>query len=260
MLAILSGLSAVSGQTAAERITVPAGFNRIPLKEGSFGHYLRHLTLLPEGSKVMLFDGQPKRNQAAAFAVIKMDIGKRDLQQCADAVIRLRAEYLFGAKKPEAIHFNFTNGFKADYRKWAEGYRIRVDGNRVSWYAAREKDDSYQTFRSYLDVVFSYAGTASLAKELIPAGYHSMQVGDVFIQGGFPGHAVIVTDMAIHPATGKKLYLLAQSYMPAQHIHILVNPANRELSPWYELEVSGEGKVYTPEWVFNKSDLRRFGD
>ena len=46
----------------------------------------------------------------------------------------------------------------------------------------------------------------------------SMQIGDVLIQGGSPGHAVIVVDMAENPATGEKLYLLAQSYMPAQDI------------------------------------------
>ena len=42
-------------------------------------------------------------------------------------------------------------------------------------------------------------------------------------------------------------------------IHILlVNPANRGLSPWYELSDNDEGKLYTPEWVFEKKDLKRF--
>ena len=88
--------------------------------------------------------------------------------------------------------------------------------------------------------------------------YTSLQPGDVFIKGGSPGHAVIVVDVAIYPQTGKKVFLLAQSYMLAQQIHILVNPANRGLSPWYELSDNDEGKLYTPEWVFEKKDLKRF--
>ena len=49
----------------------------------------------------------------------------------------------------------------------------------------------------------------------------AIEIGDIFIRGGFPGHAVLVVDMAIHPVSGQKAVLLAQSYMPAQDIHIL---------------------------------------
>ena len=66
-----------------------------------------------------------KANQAAAFAVVDMEIGNRDLQQCADAVIRLRAEYLWKHKRYTDIKFNFTSGFTAEYKKWAEGNRIK---------------------------------------------------------------------------------------------------------------------------------------
>ena len=76
-----------------------------------------------------------------------------------------------------------------------------------------------------------YAGTASLSKELRTVPYTSLQAGDVFIKGGSPGHVVIVVDVAIHPKTKKKVFLLAQSYMPAQQKHILGIPANRNLSP-----------------------------
>ena len=62
----------------------------------------------------------------------------------------------------------------------------------------------------------------------------------------------------IDPNTGKKVFLLAQSYMPAQQIHILVNPTSRNLSPWYELTETDAGKLYTPEWIFEKKDLKRF--
>lgn len=57
---------------------------------------------------------------------------------------------------------------------------------------------------------------------------------------------------------GKKVFLLAQSYMPAQHTHVLVNPNNRGLSPWYELSATDEGYLTTPEWTFQKKDLKRF--
>lgn len=248
----------VSAQTIEKRIKLPAGYIRATPMDNSFGTYLRQLPLLPEGSKVKLYNGQEKRNQSASYAVIDMEIGNRDLQQCADAVMRLRAEYLWSQKRYNEIKFNFTNGFPAEYKKWAEGNRIKVSGNKVQWYVAGEKDYSYKTFRKYLDMVFMYAGTASLSKELQTVSYTSLQSGDVFIKGGSPGHAVIVVDVAIHPTTKKKVFLLAQSYMPAQQMHILVNPISRKLSPWYELTDSDEGKLYTPEWTFEKKDLKRF--
>lgn len=242
------------GNTVQTRIPLPEGYRRDSLRAESFGAFLRNFPLEPHGAKVYFYNGTEKP-KTVHVAVLKADVGKRDLQQCADAVIRLRAEYLYGQKRYDELHFNFTNGFRADYRKWADGNRIKVDGNRVSWYKAAEKDYSYRNFRAWLDCVFAYAGTLSLSKELQSVPYSSLQAGDVLIQGGSPGHAVIVMDVAAGPH-GKKLYLLAQSYMPAQSIHILKNPLSPSLSPWYEL--SGEGAIPTPEWVFTSSDLKRF--
>ena len=246
------------GKEIHTRIVPPEGYARVNVKEGSFGEYLRNLPLRSHGAKVHYFDGREKWNRSVYCAVVDMEIGKQDLQQCADAVIRLWAEYLYKYKAYDRIHFNFTNGFRADYTKWAEGYRIRVKGNQVSWYKSKEKDYSYKTFRAYLDVVFAYAGTLSLAKELTSVPVTSMQIGDVLIQGGSPGHAVIVVDMAENPATGEKLYLLVQSYMPAQDIQVLVNLKERDKSPWYTLK--GEGSILTPEWGFTSADLKRFKD
>ena len=81
-----------------------------------------------------------------------------------------------------------------------------------------------------------------------------MQPGDVFIKGGSPGHAVIVVDMAVN-SSGKKIFLLAQSYMPAQDIHILNNPMSPEFSPWYEL--NDNSLIYTPEWVFKTGAFKK---
>ena len=62
--------------------------------------------------------------------------------------------------------------------------------------------------------------------------------------------------MAVNKKTGTKIFLLIQSYMPAQEIQVLINPDNPGLSPWYLLEDTG--KIDTPEWDFTINDLKRF--
>lgn len=184
-------------------------------------------------------------------------MGNRDLQQCADAVMRLRAEYLYKTKQFDALHFNFTNGFNATYSKWKSGYHIAVKGNNVNWVKTTKECESYQSFREYLNMVFNYAGTASLTKELKQITLAQMQIGDVFIRGGSPGHAVIVVDMAVNPKTNKKVFMIAQSYMPAQDIHILINASKSSISPWYDL-VETASEIETPEWTFEGNQLKRF--
>ncbi len=246
-----------AGKTVEKRILVPAGFQRPAAEPNSITTYLRQLPLKPDGSSVLLFDGRKKGNQEAQAAVMDLEIGKRDLQQCADAIMRLRAEYLFQQKKFDQIHFNFTSGDRADYQKFAQGYRAEINGNKVSWQKKAPADNSYKAFRRYLDLVFTYAGTASLEKELQPVKRpDQVEVGDVLIQGGHPGHGVMVVDVAVNQKTGKRIYLLAQSYMPAQDIHILKNPADPKLSPWYSSDITGE--IKTPEWSFYPSQLKRF--
>lgn len=250
------GLVNQKSNILAERFIVPKGYSRIVSSENSFAYFLQHQPLKPHGSLVKLYNGAEKENKVAA-AVLNVDVGSKDLQQCADAVMRLRAEYLYKTKQFDKLHFNFTNGFNASYTKWKEGYRIAVKGNKVNWIKTTKESSSYNSFKEYLQVVFTYAGTASLAKELKPVAIKNMQIGDVFIKGGSPGHAVIVVDMAEEKTTGKKLFMVAQSYMPAQDIHVLVNQANPNMSPWYELNYQST-VVSTPEWDFTTTQLMRF--
>lgn len=254
ILSLLLTFTPLFAQRKIGSIATPDGFSRVEV--AGFSQYLRNLPLKPDGSKVKLYDGSTKFWQRGAYAVVDMEIGKSDLQQCADAVIRLRAEYLWRAKRYSDIHFNFTSGFRADYTKWAEGYRIKVSGNNVEWYKAAEEDYSYQTFRKYLDRVFMYAGTASLSQELSKVKIGNIQIGDVFILGGHPGHAMIVVDMA-EDAKGRKAILIAQSYMPAQDIHVVTNLEDKKLSPWYT--VDSNTKTFSfPEWSFNSDQIKRF--
>ena len=239
------------------RIEVPRGFERVPVSQDSFASWLRHLPLKDGKPPVYLYNGRKKLNQWAHHAVVDIDVGSQNLQQCADAVIRLRAEYFYSLDQFSAIHFNFTSGDKASYTQWTEGYRPKIKGNQVTWRKTHKQNSSYPTFRNYLNTVFMYAGTYSLERELHPVkDVTDMRTGDVFIQGGFPGHAVLVADMAVNPGTGEKVFLLAQSFMPAQEIHILRNPSDRRFSPWYSIEF-GE-TLKTPEWNFSRNQLKRF--
>ncbi|MCW5923534.1 MAG: DUF4846 domain-containing protein [Saprospiraceae bacterium] len=238
-----------------QRFSPPQGYERVTADSSAFAHYLRYLPLKPVGSKVLLHDGREKSNSGVYDAVVDMPIGKKDLHQCADAIIRLRAEYLWRKGRYRDIHFNLTNGFRVDYERWRKGERVKVTGNRTSWEQKSAPSDSYETFWQYLELVFTYAGTLSLSKEMQAVDVATMQIGDVFIQGGSPGHAVIVVDMATNEA-GQKVFLLAQSYMPAQEIQVLKNSSDGRLSPWYSADF---GEVLeTPEWKFRRSDLKRF--
>ncbi len=244
-----------NGATIQERFHPPKNYQRAEVAENSFSKYLRTLKLKPVGSKVRYHNGATKSNNDVYEAVVDLEIGTKDLHQCADAVMRLKAEYLWQEKKYNQIHFNFTNGFRVDYNEWMQGKRIKVSGNKTNWVSKISPSNTYKDFWNYLEIIFMYAGTASLEKELISAEIKDAQIGDVLIQGGHPGHAVIIVDKARNSKTGKNIYLLAQSYMPAQEIQILKNPINDQISPWYEL---AEGDIMTPEWSFESVDLRRF--
>jgi hypothetical protein len=244
---------APGADTVASRFAPPPGYKRVAVAPGSFADWLRHLPLKPDGAPVLHFDGRPKPNQNLHAAVIDIDVGKRDLQQCADAVIRLRAEYLYagGAAERARIAFNFTSGDRIAFARWAEGWRPAVAANRVTWLRNGARGSDRAQFAAYLEKVFTYAGSKSLERELVPVGARKVEGGDVFIQGGFPGHAVIVVDSAEDP-NGRRVMLLAQSFMPAQSIHVLKNPRG---GVWYD---AAAGDPETPEWKFQAGQARRF--
>lgn len=239
------------------KLEPPSGYERSYCSIGSFKNWLRYLPLKPGNPKVYLYNGNEKSYQSGHYAVIDIDVGQEDLQQCADAIIRLYAEYLFSREEFNSITFNLTNGDAVGFRKWISGDRPLVSGNTVTWHKRAASDSSYDTFRAYLKFIFAYAGTYSLSQETQCIETHrDMVIGDIFIQGGFPGHAVLVTDMATNPRTGEKVFLLSQSYMPAQDIHVLRNLNDPDLSPWYKLDFGNT--LYIPEWTFTKHDLKRW--
>ncbi len=223
-----------SQRTLSKAISPPPGYVRKAMPSTSWAAWLRGLPMKSPDSPVMLYSGGRKWRQDVHVGVVDIDIGKRDLQQCADAIMRLRAEWQYASKRHTRIAFNNTKGKPIVFRRTASS--------------------SYAAFRKYMIRVFAYAGTYSLERELTPKPVTKIAIGDVFIKGGFPGHAILVVDVVVHPETGKKKFLLLQSYMPTQDMHILKNPNDASGSPWYDV-VSGT-RLVTPEWEFAEDALR----
>lgn len=238
-----------------QRFPAPDGFTRIELQPGSFAHWLRGLPLKPGNPPVHYYDGREVDYQRGHAAVIDLDLSNRDLQQCADAIIRLRGEYLWQQGKAQEVGFRFTSGDLSTFSEWAEGMRPIVSGSSVGWEKRAQPDTSYRSFRDYLESIFMYAGTLSLQRDLNKIKRSEARSGDVIIQGGSPGHGVLILDVA-EDANGKKMMLLAQSYMPAQDMHVLKNLGEPNLGSWFPLDFHVVLK--TPLWVFNENDFYRF--
>jgi len=218
-------------------IPTPPGFHRVPAGSDEFVGFLRRLRLKKDRT-VYLYNGLPKQNQDAQFAVLDLSIGHEDLQQCADAVMRLRAEYLYAHHDLTDITFYTEQGVRLNFKEWAE---IHHDAGRTS-------------FDRYLDKVFSWCSTRTLQKALNPKPFGRLTGGDVLIHAGSPGHAMLVIDVA-EDNQGHRIYLLAQGYMPAQDIHIVKDPTEPTLSPWYTADRAGS-VLETPEYTFSTNELR----
>jgi hypothetical protein len=229
---------------------------RVPVNPGSYADWLRHLPLKPDASAVVLHDGRPVTDRGTVAAVVDIDVGRSDLQQCADAVMRLRAEYLFGRRLTHLIGFELVNGERYRFASYVEGTTPAQAGYGISWQRGRPRDADHADLRRWLDIVFGFASTRSLARELRAVDMADAAIGDVFVRPGNPGHALTIVDMAVDPDNGRKLALLAQGSMPARDIHLLRNTLDHRLGPWFPL-VAGRPLI-TPGRVFAPNELKRF--
>ncbi len=237
-------------------ISLPQGFTYAEDGDPVYSNWLLDLKF-KKNKTIYLYNGKLKSNQDVQYGVLNIDIGKKDLIQCADAAMKLRADHLFEKHLYDQIKFLTTSGNEISFENWLKGMRWKEQGAKLIPYKIYiENPNIQQEYNSFMEFVFSYCGTYSLSKQLKAVNdSKSLQPGDVFVYGGFPGHAVTVMAVAKNE-TGKKIFLLSQGYMPAQDIHILKNYNDPDLSPWYDL--SDVYPLYTPQWQFDSGSLKRW--
>jgi hypothetical protein len=236
-----------------DALAPPAGFRRVAVDPGSFAAWLRTLPLRAPGAPVRSFRGEPIHDASdpRVAAVAELDVGARDLQQCADSIMRLDAEWRFATHRADRIAYPIGHGSTLAWKRWAAGERPRVaDNDRVTWRRRARPDASHAALRAYLDVVFTWAGTVTLEDTTRRVARDQARPGDFFVVGGRPGHAVLILDVAVD-AAGHRRALIGQGFMPAQDFHVLAHDGD----PWFSLD---DVAVVTPFWTpFPWSSLRR---
>lgn len=243
-----------AGTTILSRFNPPDGFTRISVPEGSFGEYLRNLPLKPYTICAYLYNGVI--NESAPWhAVIDQEIAKKDIQQCADTVMRFWAEYLFHNERYSEISFDFftTPVFKCDFVSWAEGKRVKISGNKCTWKDApegTEPDYSYENLTKYLEYVYVYANTNSYKLQTKPISVEELTVGDMIIATTLDlnranpdldaslGHAMIIADIAEN-AEGERVYLIVEGNTPATQPYVISANEDGYGGIWVKFDENG---------------------
>lgn len=203
-------------------IPSPAGFIRYEGKDARYASFVRNLPLLPTDSILRYYDGSPNDSlDRFYYRRIALPLLKQT-EQCADVCMRLRAEYLFATRQFFNIRFSDTRHHVLRY----------YYGN------------IHPALHRYLKGVFNVANTESMKASMPVRKLADIQPGDVFIYDAKSrpssqyGHAMMVADVAVHPATGRKAILLLEGSTPATNIHLVKNLAAPSHSPWFFLEDS----------------------
>ncbi len=246
-------------ESACLRFPTPAGARRVAADEGSWAHWLRHLPLMPPGTPVRRYDGvELSWATSLAAAVADIDVGREDLQQCMDSLIRLRAEYHWSCNRPEAARFPYAGRITFGFDDWRRGLRPRqVPGRGYELAATAAPSDGRRSFEKYLRFVFAMTGTVHYS-DAPAVPFDKLEPGDFFLEPSpspqVLGHAILILDVARDPS-GRTWALAAQGFTPAQDFHVLrASPA----SAWFEL--TADKPVQFPSWgsPFAWNQVHRF--
>ncbi len=218
------------------RFPTPPGYQRVAVEQGSFSEWLRRLPLAAPGTPVVtnaggiVFSGDDEY----LAAVVAIDVGVGDLQQSADAVVRLNAEWLWSQDALGRISYRSASKLDMPFTRWAKGQRLIASGPNVFWVLkGKPRDATYVDFRQYIDAVMLWTNNVSLAaRSTRVVNPNQLVAGDFFLQSRGKGHAILVLDVAEKP-TGERVALLGQALQsPAQSFQV-IRPGRE--TAWFSL-------------------------
>jgi hypothetical protein len=203
---------------------------------------LRLLPLAAPGTPVRNYRGEivvPGEDEYLA-AVVAIDIGSENLQQSADVILRLHAEWRWYVNDLRMLYLSDTKA-ELPLARWFAGERLTTTGAEPRWIrqAAPKPKLDHADLRAYLDSVFAWSSGRALPGESVPLAPENLEPGAFFLHAGPPAEVLVVLDVATSPA-GKRAMLLAQALNPAESVHVL--RPNRD-SVWFPVRTDQPVRV-----------------
>jgi len=241
--------------TLVDAIPTPPGWERVPAAAGSFAAWLRELPLAAPGTPVKSWRGEEvfAGDEEYVQAVVAIDVGKADLQQSADVIIRFDAEWQWSLGRRDMTYLAATKD-PLPYASYVQGKRVLAQGPHIYWVKQRDPTDPNDrgAFRDFLDTVFIWANSTAVRMQSDPVEAKDLVPGDFFLQRDKTGHALVVLDVVTKPS-GERLALVAQALTEAMSIHVL-RPGRG--TAWFSL--NPPEPLLTPHTKeFAWADLRR---
>jgi len=238
-----------------DRIPTSDGFTRIPAPAGSFAAWLRYIPISPAdtpvttGKRKIVFSA----NDPLLAAVISLQPRTEKALAGPNMLVRLRAEYCWATEHISSLGFHFTSGHLASWNQWAEGRRPTVSGKMVVFTSAAERDESRESFCSYLETIFQYSSVYSVFDDTQPVTDGSIAPGDVFLRAGKNACSLMVLDVATKTG-GEVRVVLGDAGTPAQTFHVIKSATG---SPWFPI-IRDDDLTIGPKRALRMRDLRRW--
>jgi hypothetical protein len=210
--------------TLEARFPTPPGYQRVQVEPGSFAEWLRSLPMAPEGTPAKSFDGRVSLDADDDYlaGVVAIDIGNADLEQSADVILRLQAEWLWSRGEKANISYLSATKLAMPLSRWEKGQRLIPNGPNMFWVIkGKPAEVDHAEFRKYLDAVFNWANSTSLSIRSKPVeDPKDLLAGDFFLQLQPPNQVAVVLDVAEKPS-GERVALLGQARNPAESVHVV---------------------------------------
>lgn len=227
---------ALAGPPIAEAFPPPEGAIRV--EADAWGTWLQARPLADGDGPVKTWDGRVVGHPAR---VVELSLIGGHLQECADSLIRLRAEWR--KERNEPVMFHATSGDPMPWERWQKGERPYEHGRGLAW-----KPGTKGGWEAYLSRVYNWAGTISLKAYDTEPATDAPRPGDLLVDPGSPGHTVVLLDVAKRGS--ETFVLVGEGFMPAQDFHVEIGPHQG----WWAWEPG----VMLPHWPLPGETHRRF--